>query len=106
MLQNVPTQRVAQALRFLKVEGKQTDQRIGDRVGMSQSSVHRRLSEETPMTLDDLQLLAGALGHDVTVSFSARTTPALDASPRAVESGGPSASASATGADVEDSSAA
>jgi transcriptional regulator with XRE-family HTH domain len=110
MLEKVPTERVAQALRFLKAEGKQTDQRIADRIGMSQSSVHRRLSEETPMTLDDLTLLARALGHDVTVSFSPQSTPAVSAvapqaaSPR--DGGGSSASAPDSGSGAEDSSAA
>jgi transcriptional regulator with XRE-family HTH domain len=112
MLENVPTERVAVALRFLKAEGKQTDQRIADSVGMSQSSVHRRLSEETPMTLDDLKVLASALGHNVVISFfpkapnahaSEATPPAVSAArvpsspvldaPAGVEGGGTSASA-------------
>lgn len=72
MLNELPTERVTPALRFLAVEARVSQEKLAGKVGISSSAMARRLSGETPIDLTDLERIAGALGYDVRVSFVAR----------------------------------
>lgn len=77
MLNDLPTERVTPALRFLAAEAKLSQQSLGERVGLSQSAMARRLSGDTPTNLDDLSRIAGALGYDVRITFVERSQQAV-----------------------------
>lgn len=72
MLNNLPTDRVTPALRFLAAEARMSQERLAAKVGLSQSAVGRRLSGDTPINIDDVARFAAAMGYEVTVTFSPR----------------------------------
>ena len=72
MLNELPTQRVTPALRFLASEARISQEKLAAKVGMSSSAMTRRLSGETPIVLSELERIAGALGYDVRVSLVER----------------------------------
>lgn len=79
MLSHLPTERVTTALRMLSVEAGLSQEKLGAKVGMSQSAIARRLSGDTPIDLVDLAEIATALGYSVRISFienSASAPPA------------------------------
>ncbi len=76
MLNELPTERITPALRFLAVEARLSQEKLAAKVGMSTSAVARRLSGETPMDLDDLSRFAAALGQDIRISFVPNETTA------------------------------
>lgn len=69
MLNELTTERITPALRFLAVEAHLSQEKLAAKVGMSTSAVARRLSGETPMGLEDLARFAAALGQEVRISF-------------------------------------
>lgn len=70
MLDNLPTERVTPALRFLATEARLSQEKLAAKVGMSQSAMARRLSGETPIDLEEAARIAAALGYDIKVSFT------------------------------------
>lgn len=79
MLNDLPTERITAALRFLATEAKLSQEKLAVRVGMSQSAVGRRLHGDTSLTVDDLDALAKALGYEVTVTLTPKTAVAAAA---------------------------
>jgi len=69
MMNDLPTQRIAAALRFLATEAKLSQEKLAERAGMSQSAVNRKLSGTTSPTIEDLDKLAEALGYQIKVTF-------------------------------------
>lgn len=70
MLNELTTERITSALRFLTREARISQEKLATKVGMSTSAVTRRLSGETPITIDDLERMAAALGYSVRVTFT------------------------------------
>ena len=69
MMENIPTQRITSALKFLAVDAKLSQGSLAEKAGMSQSAVNRRFSGETSLSVEDLEHLAEALGYRVKVTF-------------------------------------
>lgn len=69
MFTDLPTQRVTAALKFSAHEAGLTQGTLATKVGMSPSAIGRRLSGETPITLEDLNTLASACGLRVKVTL-------------------------------------
>lgn len=79
MLNDIPTERITAALRFLAAEARMSQEKIAERVNLSQSSVGRRLHGETSLTTEDLDSIADALGYEVTVTFKKKAPAAIAA---------------------------
>lgn len=79
MLNDLPTERITAALRFLAAEARMSQDKIAAAVNLSQSSVGRRLHGDTALTIVDLDAIANALGYEVTVSFREKQTAAVAA---------------------------
>lgn len=72
---------------MLSVEARLSQQKLADKVGMSQSAIARRLSGDTPIDLSELDEIATALGYSLRISFIENTdsSPA----PTGVDAGAP-----------------
>lgn len=70
MLNDLPIQRVPSALRFAIVDARMSQQKLAAAAGYSTSAVSRRLAGDTPLTLDDLERLAGAAGFTVSITLN------------------------------------
>ena len=79
MLNDLPMERITAALRFLTIEARFSQEKLALKVGMSQSSVGRRLHGDTAITLDDLDAIADALGYEVTVTLRRKQPAAVAA---------------------------
>lgn len=69
MMENLPTQRITSAIKFLAIENKMSQTKLAKASGMSQSAINRRLTGQTSLTIEDLNQLAQALGQEIRISF-------------------------------------
>lgn len=70
MLNDLPTGRMTSALRFAAAEAKLSQTKLADKVGMSFSTMQRRMSGDVGMTLEEAERIAEGLGYRLTFTMT------------------------------------